>query len=242
MRIGLITYDTHHLKTEQLLAALWVRGQRDMALLGLPFQPRPQRPVRLAHRPDMADGAHPAELAAHYDLPWIPLAHAAAIPLDFDVMLVAGAGLLPAEVVHHVPIVNAHPGLIPTVRGLDSFKWAILDHMPLGNTLHLIDEAVDAGRHLAAVRTPIFCSDTIERLARRHYELEIELLAEFARFLNEPENPPSDLPERPSRKRMPLDLEERMLTGFDAFKACFASGLAPISPQPGLPLHDHPIH
>lgn len=222
MRIGLITYDTPHLKTEQLLAALWVRGERELTLLGLPFRPRPQRPVRFAHRPEMAEGAHPAELAAHFDLPWMPLPDAAVLPAGFDVLLVAGAGLLPAEVIREVPIVNAHPGLIPAVRGLDSFKWAIHDQMPLGNTLHLIDEAIDAGRHLAAVRTPVLASDTIERLARRHYALELELLANFARHLREPEAAPSDLPVRPSRKRMPVEDEERMLDAFDAYKARFA--------------------
>jgi len=192
-------------------------------LLGLPFQPRPVRPVRFTHRPDMATGAHPAELATALGIAWVPLAGPGAIPDGFDVLLVAGAGLLPAEVVQRVPVVNAHPGLIPAVRGLDSFKWAILDDMPLGNTLHLLDEAVDAGQHLATLRTPVLSSDTIESLARRHYQLEIALLAAFRRYLASPEPPPADLPERPASRRMPAELEERMLAHFPAYKARFAT-------------------
>ena len=41
------------------------------------------------------------------------------------------------------PIVNAHPGIIPLTRGLDSLKWAIYQNVPIGNTLHLIDNEVD---------------------------------------------------------------------------------------------------
>ena len=146
------------------------------------------------------------------------------LPTDCDVLVVGGAGLLPDNVVGTVPIVNAHPRLIPAMRGLDSFKWAILEQMPLGNTLHLVDADVDAGQYLTSVRTPVFLSDTLKALAQRHYNLEIQLLATFPIYYLEPRKPDEDLPVRPPHKRMPREREREMLSAFKIYKDKFATG------------------
>tara|TARA_B100001989_G_C24524755_1_gene457986 strand:+ start:390 stop:521 length:132 start_codon:yes stop_codon:yes gene_type:complete len=39
-------------------------------------------------------------------------------------LVVGGAGILSDSLVKNFKVVNAHPGLITTTRGLDSFKWA----------------------------------------------------------------------------------------------------------------------
>jgi phosphoribosylglycinamide formyltransferase 1 len=224
MNIAILTYDTPHLKTQTLVSALALTTAFRIQLFGLPFNPRPPRQPLLQHRPDMNTTGHPRDLARHFDLTYQPIDGPSDIEEAFDVALVAGAGLLPAEFVERAPVINCHGGLIPSVRGLDAFKWAIHDRQPLGNTLHVIDAEVDAGTHLKAIPTPIFPDDSLESLARRHYELEMLLLINFAEHLNNPEKPPTDLPVRPARKRMRLDTERDMIAGFPQYLKQFAKG------------------
>ena len=53
-------------------------------------------------------------------------------------------------------IINCHSGLIPETRGLDSFKWAILNNKFVGNTLHYIDQNVDLGKIIYQEKTKIY--------------------------------------------------------------------------------------
>ena len=52
---------------------------------------------------------------------------------DFDYCLITGAGILDKKIIGNKKILNIHPGIIPTTRGLDSFKWAIYNLNPLWN-------------------------------------------------------------------------------------------------------------
>ena len=222
MRLAVITYDVPHLKTQQLLQAFVHEDKLDIALFGLPFVARPSRAPRIRHRPDMNYGGHPATVAAHHGIRYASIAEVEAIGEGFDAVLIAGAGLLPGSFVGKMPVVNGHPGLIPAVRGLASFTWAILHRAPLGVSLHLLDADVDAGKHLKSVPTPVYYGDTLETLAGRHYENEIVLLARFARYLLRPEDPLPGLHERPARRRMPRETEDLMITRFDDYVRRFA--------------------
>lgn len=228
MRIGLITYDSRHLKTEQVALGLAQRGQRDLRFYALPFSPRAPRTILFAHRPDMTEGAHSREIAASVGAPFSVCDSPADIPpADCDIFLILGAGLLPPEFVKATRgrVVNAHPGLIPAVRGLDAFKWAIVDGVQVGNTLHFIDEEADAGELIAMAETPVFKSDTLESFARRHYELEIMLMLDFAERLAagpaaRPRLDPNMM--RPARKRMPHAQELQLRERFELYKERFA--------------------
>ncbi len=223
VRLAVLTYDQPHLKTQQLVAALSLDAVVRMELYGLPYVPRPPRSPLFPHRPEMATAGHPREVAKAYGIPYRAIEDVAEIGTEVDAAIVAGVGLLPGAFVERLPVVNGHPGLIPTVRGLDAFKWAIHDGMPLGVSLHLLDAEVDAGRHLKSLRTPVYADDTLETLAHRHYELEILLLASFRRFLERPAEPPPGLAERPARKRMPAEAEREMIEGFPAYRGLFAA-------------------
>jgi len=218
VRLGVITYDAPHLKTEQVVLGLLARGYR-FDLWAIPFQARPARQTLIQHRPAMDDAPHPEALAQHYALAFDRVADSRHLPTGYDVLLIAGAGLLPAEVVTKVRTINCHPGLAPAVRGLDAFKWAIYDGQPLGVTLHQVDVEVDRGMPLALLRTPVFPDDSLERLARRHYQAEIGLLVDFERWSSRPMAPDATLTGRPARLRMPLAIEREVLERFDAYKA-----------------------
>jgi len=225
MKLALITYNTHHLKTEQVALGLAALGQVDISFFALPFKLRPARAAQFAHRPDMADGAHPAAVAAALEAPFTAVSGPQALPIaGFDYYIITGAGLLPAEFVDATAgkVVNSHAGIIPLVRGLDAFKWAIIDQMPIGNTLHFIDAEADAGKVFAQALTPVFETDTLSSFARRHYESEIDMMIGFNQYLTRP-SPATDMTKaRPARKRMPKDVESGLARAFDAYKTRYA--------------------
>lgn len=224
MRLGLITYDTRHLKTEQVALGLNLKGRYDLSFFALPFKPRPERQILFAHRPDMEEGAHSRDVAGALKAPYVKCETPDAIPADgADLFLIVGAGLLPPAFVGATRgrVLNSHPGIIPLVRGLDAFKWAILDGMPIGNTLHYIDEEADAGEVLAMAPTPVFPTDSLERFARRHYECEIAMMIDFETALARPK-PEATHESRPARMRMPALQQDGLHIAFEAYKMKFA--------------------
>lgn len=60
------------------------------------------------------------------------------------IVLIVGAGILPKDFINTHIVINAHPGYIPNYRGLDAFKWAIVEKQPIGVTTHLLGEYVNA--------------------------------------------------------------------------------------------------
>jgi phosphoribosylglycinamide formyltransferase-1 len=224
LRLGIITYDHAHLKTEQLVDRFLLKNRLkigrklELILLALPFSSRQSRTVLFAHRPDQEKSVGTRELAARHQLELLPCDYDS-IPDVADVYLIAGAGIFSPKAIGKKKIINVHPGIIPSARGLDAFKWSILDDVPLGVTLHCIDAEVDAGETIAVVETPIFPSDTMEVLARRHYELELDVACEFLSFLRgKAEGGSAAYPEKASRMRMPVKIERDMIAKFDEYK------------------------
>ena len=107
------------------------------------------------------------------------------------------------------------------MRGLDSFKWAILKDLPLGNTLHVIDEHADAGEVIHHLPTPVFRDDDLGTLAQRHYENEIWMLTNFDRLLSQ-RSRLSGLEELKATMRMSAANEAEMVRHFDAYKQKFS--------------------
>lgn len=233
LRLGIISYDHAHLKTEQLVHRLLLKKRLAIGpepvlmLLALPFSSRPSRTVLFSHRPDQEKSVSTRELAAHYQLEFLSCTYDS-IPDVADLYLVAGAGVFSAKAIGKKKIINVHPGIIPSARGLDSFKWSILDGMPLGVTLHYIDAQVDAGETIAIVRTPIFLSDSLDVLARRHYELELDVASEFLTFLDgKPNGNFVAYPKNPPRMRMPVKIERDMISKFEEYKKTFSRRVVP---------------
>lgn len=212
--LGIITYDAPHLKTEQVVTRLALR-QVDMVFFALPFVPRPARTAQLAHRPAQDQAVHTRDLARAWGIPWYDIRPDAALPVAVPLSLVCGAGLLGERLVRSGRILNSHPGLIPVVRGLDAFKWAILKGLPIGNTLHTLDPGVDMGVVHCRRQTPVYTGDTFDTLARRHYELEIDLLCEFETHLDTVSDVPAPT-EEPFR-RMPAALEPQLLDALPGY-------------------------
>ncbi len=217
--IGLITYQCPHLKTEQII--LQLVGHYDLRVYALPFVSRPPRTVQFQHRPDQKIAAHPQELCLRYRIPYIPVSCDTEIDNLCDFYMVTGAGLLSAECLCGKKVLNGHPGIIPAARGLDAFKWSVYHMRPLGVTLHYIDEQVDAGEIISIIPTPVFRSDSLESLARRHYENEIRVLCEFEKHMKEPQNSYTALPVEESTRRMKSEQELELFHRFEEYKQKF---------------------
>jgi phosphoribosylglycinamide formyltransferase-1 len=227
VKVGVITYAFPHLKTEQLVHNLMRQAARGadnicyrIALLALPFVQRKEREVLIPHRPTQSEAASTKELAAANRLEYLECSYDN-IPGQYEYYLVGGAGIIPAHAIGNKKIINAHPGIIPAARGLDAFKWSIFNMVPLGVTLHYIDRDVDKGERIAMVRTPVYAGDSLAVLARRHYELEVDMMSNFVSYIRNPVRL-DDLPgERPSRMRMPTDIERQTISRFDQYVDTF---------------------
>jgi phosphoribosylglycinamide formyltransferase 1 len=221
MRLCVLSYNTPHRKTAQVVVGLHNRGIKNIDFLLMPFKRRPERSVVFQHRPVQFEGPEPRSLAKltggkvySYD-EWPTLNE------QYDYFLVCGSNLIEPAFATSSRILNVHAGLIPTVRGLDSFKWAILKGYPLGNTLHRIDEHADAGEILSHLPTPVFDEDDLQTLAARHYENEIWMLTNFDRAIEQPQR--VRLAEQPPTMRMPAETEAEMVREFEAYKRRFAT-------------------
>jgi phosphoribosylglycinamide formyltransferase-1 len=216
-KIGLITYHYRHLKTEQVLLQL-LNKKLHYEIFALPFKERKPREILINHRPNQTEAVCPEDIANKYKIPYHVCQEDSDIFPNFDVYLILGANILSPECVRGKNIINCHPGIIPSCRGLDSFKWAIYEMKPLGVTLHYIDENVDAGKIISVVPTPVFESDSILTLARRHYENEINTLINFDFYLNDPKNPFENIEIGEPKKRMKKSQEQELFNIFPKYK------------------------
>ena len=73
-------------------------------------------------------------------------------------------------------MINIHPALLPSYRGLDTHARALADGVKIhGCTVHFVVPAMDEGPILAQAAVPVYDADTPESLARRVLEQEHRL-------------------------------------------------------------------
>lgn len=222
MKIGIITYNYYHLKTEQLVLLLQNNNKiSNIEIFAIPFVKRKSRKTIFNHRPNMNLGSHVKYLSSLDKVNFQRWDLVSDISNKCDLFILAGAGIINIDFAKGKPILNCHPGIIPTTRGLDSFKWAILNNDPLGLTLHMIDNEVDKGTILYIQKTPVFKNDTLKTVARRHYEAEIYLLSKSIDLLSYRDK--SKYKEKAATKRMPLNIESKMIENFRHWKKLYVS-------------------
>lgn len=74
--------------------------------------------------------------------------------------------------------INAHPGLLPWLRGSASVGWALYHNLPVGATVHFIDPGIDTGDIILRKGLPVMRGDTYETLNYRVAELAAVLMAD----------------------------------------------------------------
>lgn len=84
--------------------------------------------------------------------------------------------LFPKKMINKVKCINLHPGLNPYNRGWFPQVFSIVNKMPLGATLHEIDEKLDNGDIIDQEEVDLFSFDTSLTAYNRVVENEIRIL------------------------------------------------------------------
>jgi methionyl-tRNA formyltransferase len=87
--------------------------------------------------------------------------------------------LFPKELVEGIKCINVHPGLNPFNRGWFPQVFSILNKLPLGATIHEIDEELDHGPIIAQQEVRIDSSDTSLSAYEKVQQAEVELLKKY---------------------------------------------------------------
>ncbi len=84
-----------------------------------------------------------------------------------------------------VPILNVHPSLLPSFRGLHAQRQALEAGVRVtGATIHYVDAGMDTGPILLQAALPILPDDTEDTLSARLLVLEHRLYVEAVRLLS----------------------------------------------------------
>jgi methionyl-tRNA formyltransferase len=84
--------------------------------------------------------------------------------------------LFPKEMIAQVRCINVHPGLNPFNRGWYPPVFSIINKLPVGATIHEIDEEIDHGPIICQQEVPVFPYDTSLDVYNRVLQAELELL------------------------------------------------------------------
>lgn len=226
-KIGVLTYSFACRKAYDALALLKSQGYDDVTLFVVPTQYKKTYVPKVRHRPTLEAYQQrgldlgPERLAESFGYGLEKLEDLdAAGDLGQKALLCCGAGIMPESFYHQNRIINAHPGYLPHVRGLDALKWAVYEGLPIGVTVHLIGDEVDAGEVLEQALVPVYLADTFHAVAQRQYEMEIAMLVTSIGRLDAPHT--FVKAEGPLRRRMPNQMEEELFERFDKLKAHIA--------------------
>ena len=101
--------------------------------------------------------------------------------IEADYILMMGGGILTNEVIQQARkgVLNAHPGLLPQVRGVDVLKHALLRDQPLAVTGHFIDPGIDTGDVITRYLLPIDRNDSFDEVAQRAHHLSCAVIFEL---------------------------------------------------------------
>ena len=98
-----------------------------------------------------------------------------------DVLVYSGGGILRSPILRAAPlgVLNMHIGLLPEVRGMSCPEWSLLTSVPLGVTIHRIDEGIDTGpillrRELPCDAVPSTIRGVRDRLTAMGTDLVVE--------------------------------------------------------------------
>ena len=229
--VYVVTYDCPHRKTYDVLTLLKTKGYRNVTVFYHPMTYKKMFRPLLQHRPSDLHAIDTQTLCQNLDFRCISLPSLEHLSdyigeIGETPVLIAGAGLIPNDLLHKITFINAHPGYSPYARGLDAFKWSILKNLPIGVTVHTVKGEVeekrreekrtnltDTGLYITRIHLQPTEVDTFHSMAYKVYEYEVSLLVQSLEMYDNAlkENriiePLSDFP---STRRMPNNLERTL--------------------------------
>lgn len=139
---------------------------------------------------------------------------------NFDLVIsIHSKQIFPEKMVSQVKCINVHPGYNPINRGWYPQVFAIIKNLPIGATIHEIDNQLDHGDIIARSLVDKNSFDTSETLYNKVIMKEVELLKEnIVKIINDtyqtikPENEGELFLKTDFNKLCKLDLDEVIST------------------------------
>jgi len=182
MKIGVLTYNCNHLKTQQVLKFLLKKKRYDITLLITKKKLLKKKITKINHRPYQFVGKSYKELIRKYNLKSVNFENKDSYR-QLKYILICGSGIIDKKKIIKNKFINCHAGLIPQSRGLDAIKWSLYNNHPVGNTIHFIDSEVDKGKIIHQEITKCNKKLSLAQFYKNHYLKEIELITEFEFYL-----------------------------------------------------------
>ena len=224
VNIAIITYDRAHRKTQDTITKLLIRGYSSLTVIATPWEERKKFIPLFSHRPSNCEDIQLDTLCKNLSVTCEKMKVEELSNYfsekKFNHILIAGAGLLPDELVLSHNIINSHPGYLPFSKGLDSFKWAVYNGMPLGATVHYVTNTADEGTLIHQELINVEFTDTFHSVANRIYELEVKLLVDSIDLLEGGLSANTSLSNAnyAATRRMPHRIEVAMMARFEALR------------------------
>jgi methionyl-tRNA formyltransferase len=102
-----------------------------------------------------------------------------------DIILLCGSVIIKPNIfsLARIGTINAHPGLLPEYKGLDSVRWAIYHGDPVGATSHFVDEGLDTGPVLVRQEVPYRKGESILDIRVRTMRVCVDVMLRAVRGL-----------------------------------------------------------
>ena len=84
--------------------------------------------------------------------------------------------IFPQQLVENICCINFHPGFNPYNRGWFPQTFSIINNLPTGATIHLMDAGIDHGKIIAQQRVEIHTTDTSLEVYKKIIQAEKELI------------------------------------------------------------------
>lgn len=123
-------------------------------------------------------------------------------------------------------MINAHPGWLPKMRGVDVVKWALFFREKIGITLHIVSSNIDCGRILLQQEVQLEQNDTIASLEKRMMKISIDILADAS--VNGPDSYSEQLIQKMEDGiqlyLMPFAIKKQLEQNFEKIKQYYLNG------------------
>ena len=147
----LFAYDFPHKKTQDFLFRLIVEGYTINCCIAAPWKKLNINPSTVRVEQKHTGLCHPNLICRKFKIKYLSADHNSKEVVNFitnnpvDMYIIAGARILSPQIIQACKgkILNLHPGLLPEVRGLDTFLWSIFYKKPLGISAHFITPKID---------------------------------------------------------------------------------------------------
>ena len=227
MKICLFAYDFPHFKSEHGLKTLLSYGHNISLVIAQPFKKLsvPRSNFKISSKlPVSGDLKTICELN---NIPYLVLdhdslkAHENIVKYKAQLGIILGARILKVATINMFidGILNIHPGKIPENRGLDNFKWSLINNIQMANTAHLIDKKIDMGALVKVSETKVFKHDSLYDFYLRHFFSEFSLMVESLTLLQQNDvKLEKQLSDGSYFGAVPSHLDDKLINYFEDYK------------------------